>query len=148
VDVVQAAHAPAAQIGVAAGQVALVKHCTHLFVVASQSGIAPEHVVLSTHGTHAPVAPHAIRAGSPSPAHWADVAQATHVPAVEQIGVAAGQVALVWHCGMGLSAPPVVSALLASMVLLASMALLSTDWPASTNLSQPGTPSPSHTQIC
>jgi hypothetical protein len=71
-DVLQAAQAPAAQIGVAAGQVALARHCTH-----------------------APVAAHTVRPGSASVAHWPEVAQAPQVPAAEQIGVAAGQVALV-----------------------------------------------------
>jgi hypothetical protein len=88
-------HAPPVQIGVAAGQVALVRHWTHLFVVASQSGVAPEHVELSMHCAHAPVAAHAARAGSARVAHWAEVVQVAHVWAVEQIGVAAGQVALV-----------------------------------------------------
>jgi hypothetical protein len=49
VDVVQAVHVPPAQIGADAGHVALVKHCTHLLVAVSQTGVAPEHVVLSTH---------------------------------------------------------------------------------------------------
>lgn len=91
----QAVHAPPAHIGVAAGQVAPVKHWTHLFVVASQSGVAPEQVELSTHCTHAPVVAHAARDGSARVVHWADVAQVAQVWVVEQIGVAAGQVALV-----------------------------------------------------
>jgi hypothetical protein len=94
-DVVQAAQAPAAQIGAAAGHVALVRHCTHLFVVVSQTGVAPAHVELSTHCTHAPVVAHAARAGSARVAHWAEVAQAAHVPAREQIGAVPGHVAVV-----------------------------------------------------
>jgi len=140
--VVQAVHAPPAQIGAAAGQVALVKHCTHLLVVASQSGVPPEQVELSVHCTHAPVVAHDARAGSAKVVHWALAPQATHVPALEQIGVANAQVALVRHCGVGPSGSLVVSmlpvsALLVSMPILVS-APLSTAVPLSTYFSQPG----------
>jgi hypothetical protein len=43
---------PAAQRGAVAGQAALVRQATHLFVLASQTGVAPEHEELSTHWTH------------------------------------------------------------------------------------------------
>jgi hypothetical protein len=117
--VVQAVHAPPAQIGADAGQVALFKHWTHLLVLVSQSGVAPEQVEVSIHWTQAPVVAHAGWFVSRT-AHWALAPQATHVPALEQIGVPAGQVALDRHCGAGRSG------LLASKVL-------STAEPLSTN---------------
>jgi hypothetical protein len=100
--VVQAVQAPPEQIGALAGQVALFKHWTHLLAVVSQTGVAPEHVVLSVHWTHAPVAEHAGRAGVAA-AHWAATVQTVHVPAPKQIGVVAGQVALVRHWGIQMS---------------------------------------------
>jgi hypothetical protein len=39
----------ALQTGVAPEQLAPVRHCTHLFVEVSQTGVAPEHVELSVH---------------------------------------------------------------------------------------------------
>jgi hypothetical protein len=69
VEVLQAVHVPAAQMGAAAGQVALVRQATHLFVVVSHSGVAPEQVLLSVHWTHAPAAEHAARAGSARAVH-------------------------------------------------------------------------------
>jgi len=71
---VQGAHTPPAQIGAAAGQVAL-----------------------SRHPTHVPIGEHKVRVGSPSAVHWAEVVHAAQVPTA-QIGNAAGQVALVRHC--------------------------------------------------
>jgi hypothetical protein len=123
--VVQAAQAPPAQIGVDAGQVALFKHWTHLLVAVSQSGVVPEHVVVSMHWTQAPVVEHAGWVVS-SAAHWALAPQATQVPALEQIGVVVGQGALVRHCGAGRSG------------LLVSKALSTPEWlstaePLSTN---------------
>jgi hypothetical protein len=103
---VQAAHAPPVQIGIAAGQVALVRHCTHLLVARSQSGVAPEQLELSAHCTHAPLAAQAARAGSPSVAHWAEVVHWAHLPVAEQIGADAGQVVFVEHCGVGTSGLP------------------------------------------
>jgi hypothetical protein len=100
VEALQAVQAPAAQIGVLARQVAAVRQPTHLFVVVSQSGVAPEQVELSEHWTHAPAAEQAARAGSTRAAHWGVVVQAVHLPAAEHIGAVAGQVALVWHCGV------------------------------------------------
>ena len=41
-EVLQVVQAPAAQMGALAGQVAPVRHATHLLVVVSQSGVAPE----------------------------------------------------------------------------------------------------------
>ena len=96
-------HVPAAQMGVAAGHVAAVKHCTHLFVVVSHSRVAPEQVLLSVHWTHAPAAEHAERAGSARAAHCSEAVQAVHLPAAEQIGAVEMHVALVWHCGVEMS---------------------------------------------
>jgi len=47
------------QMGVVPEQLALVKHCTHLFVAPSQTGVIPEQVLLSVHCTQAPVVAHA-----------------------------------------------------------------------------------------
>ena len=55
------------------------------------------------HWPHAPAVEHAARAGSPRAAHWAEAVQAVHLPAAEQMGVAAVQVPLVWHCGVDTS---------------------------------------------
>jgi hypothetical protein len=55
---------PVEQMGVAPEQLALVRHCTHLFVAVSQTGVEPEHVELSVHCTHAPVVEHAGRVAS------------------------------------------------------------------------------------
>jgi hypothetical protein len=123
--VVQAAQAPFVQMGALAGHVALFKHWTHLLVPVSQSGVAPEQVEVSMHWTQAPLVEHAGWFVS-SAAHWVDPAQATHVPALEQIGVVVGQVALVRHCGAGRSG------------LLVSKALSTPEWlstaePLSTN---------------
>ena len=41
-------------IGVAAGHSPLTVHWTHLFVVLSHTGLAPEQVELSVHCTHCP----------------------------------------------------------------------------------------------
>ena len=56
---VQAVHTFAEQMGVAPEQPALVRHWTHLFVVASHTDVVPEQVVLSVHWTHVPLAEHA-----------------------------------------------------------------------------------------
>jgi hypothetical protein len=85
------------QIGVAPEQLALVRHCTHLFVAVSHLGVAPEQVELSVHWTQAPVGAHTGFVGS-MPAHCADVVQAVHTPLAAQTGVAAGHVAPVIHC--------------------------------------------------
>jgi len=106
----QAVQAPPAQIGVDAGHVALFKHWTHLLVLVSQSGVVPEQVEVSMHWTQAPLVEHAGWFVSRT-AHWVLAPQATQVPALEQIGVPAGQVALVRHCRAGRSG------LLASKVL-------------------------------
>jgi hypothetical protein len=121
VAVVQAVHAPPAQIGADAGHVALFKHWTHLLVLVSQSGVVPEQVEVSMHWTQAPVVAHAGWVVSRA-AHWALAPQATHVPALEQIGVPAGQVALVRHCGAGRSG------LLASKVLSTAEPLSTPEW--------------------
>ena len=47
--VVQAVHTSPAQMGVLAGQVALVTHCTHLFVVVSHTGVVPPQSVFAAH---------------------------------------------------------------------------------------------------
>jgi hypothetical protein len=49
---VQVVQPPAEQTGVGAGQLALDRQPTHLFVVVSQTGVAPEHEELSAHWTH------------------------------------------------------------------------------------------------
>jgi hypothetical protein len=59
VHVVQVSVEP--QIGVVAGQVALAVQPTHLFVLVSQTGVAPEHRVLLVHWTHCPSVRHAGR---------------------------------------------------------------------------------------
>jgi hypothetical protein len=127
-DVVQAVQVPLVQTGVAAGQVVLAKHWTHLFMVVSHVGVVPEHVVLSTHCTHAPAAEQTARVRSPSAAHWAEVVQAEHLPAAEQMGTVAGHVALVEHCGGGASGPlgpsrPTLSTPAVSLTMLASPGL-------------------------
>jgi hypothetical protein len=101
--VVQAVHASEEHIGVAAAHVALVRHCTHLFVVVSQTGVAPEQSVFAAHWTHAPAAEHTVRAGSARVTHSTAVVHVAHVPAAEQIGVATWHVALDTHCGGGTS---------------------------------------------
>jgi hypothetical protein len=123
--VVQAVQAPPEQIGADAGQVALVKHCTHLLVLVSQSGVAPEQVEVSMHWTQAPLVAHAGWFVSRT-AHWALAPQTTHVPALEQIGVPAGQVALVRHCGAGRSG------LLVSKALSTAKAMSTAEWLSST----------------
>lgn len=125
-EVLQAVQAPAAQMGALAGQVAPVRHCTHLLVVVSQSGVAPEQVELSMHCTHAPAAEQATRAGSARAAHWAAAVQAVHLPAAEQIGATALQLALVLHCGGASSTGEEVSG-----VVETSNVLPSRDAPAS-----------------
>ena len=102
-EVLQAVQVPAAQMGEGAGQVALVRQATHLFVVVSHSGVAPKQVLLSVHWTHAPAAEHAARAGSARAEHCAEAVQTVHLPAAEQIGTVAMHVALVWHCGVEMS---------------------------------------------
>jgi len=129
--VLQAVHAPPAQIGVAAGQVELVEHSTHLLVVASQSGVVPEQVEVSMHCTHAPLVEHAGWFVS-SAAHWALAPQATHVPALEQIGVVVGQVALVRHCGGGRSGPLVSKTLSTDELLSTTKAVSTPERPSST----------------
>jgi hypothetical protein len=58
--VVQAAQVSAAeQMGAVAGQVVLVVQPTHLLLLVSQTGVAPEHWVLLVHWTHWPSARHA-----------------------------------------------------------------------------------------
>src|SRR5664279_3465494 len=60
------------------------------------TGVIPEHVLLSMHSTHAPVAEQAVC--PPKAAHSADAAQARQVLlTVAQIGVAPAQVALLKH---------------------------------------------------
>ena len=91
---VQAVQTSAAeQMGVAAEHVALVVHPTHLFVVVSQTGVAPEQVVLSVRCARAPAAVHAGRAALFA-AHWLEAVQAAQVFATAQIGVAVVHVAL------------------------------------------------------
>lgn len=94
--VLQTVQTLAAQMGVTAGQVALDTHATHLLVVVSQTGVAPEQVLFSVHCTQAPLAEQAGAAGFLS-RHCLDVVQATQAfPA--QVGVAPEQPALVKHC--------------------------------------------------
>lgn len=72
-------------------------HARQVFVVVLQIGVVPEHVVLSTHATHAPLAAHAGRIASTT-AHWLEDVHPAHVwVAVEQIGVVPEQLALVRH---------------------------------------------------
>lgn len=52
------------QMGTRLAQLELARHCTHLFAATSQTDVAPVQVELSTHSTHAPVAEHAVFAGS------------------------------------------------------------------------------------
>jgi hypothetical protein len=47
--VAQAPQVWALQMGVVPEQLALVRHCTHLFAAVSHTGVAPEHVELSVH---------------------------------------------------------------------------------------------------
>ena len=91
----QAVQALFVQMGVIPEHPALVRHCTHLFVVVSQTGVVPEQVLLSVHCTHVPVAEQAEAVGFLA-AHWLAVVQAVQVFAV-QMGVAAGHPALVRH---------------------------------------------------
>jgi hypothetical protein len=56
------------QMGVVPEQLALVRHCTHLFEVVSQTGVVPLQVELSVHCTHAPVVAQAGRVAS-TPLH-------------------------------------------------------------------------------
>jgi len=78
-------------------QLALARHCTHLFVAGSQTGIAGKQVELSVHCTQAPPGAQTGCAGSTA-AHWVEAVQATQVPVLsEQMGVPAGQLALVTH---------------------------------------------------
>ena len=93
--VLQAVQTFAVQMGVAPEHPALVRHCTHLFVVVSQTGVVPEQVLLSVHWTHVPVAEQAGAVGLLA-AHWLAVVQAVQTFAV-QMGVAAGQLALDTH---------------------------------------------------
>jgi hypothetical protein len=124
--VVQAAYKHhSVQMGALAGHVVLFKHWTHLLVLVSQSGVAPEQVEVSMHWTQAPVVAHAGWVVSRA-AHWALAPQATHVPALEQIGVPAGQVALDRHCGAGRSG------LLASKALSTAEAMSTNEWLSST----------------
>jgi hypothetical protein len=85
-------------MGVVPEQLVLLRHCTHLFVAVSQTGVAPEQVELSVHWTQAPVVAHAgcVRSAA---LHWAAVLQAAQVSAeVLQMGVVPEQLALVIHC--------------------------------------------------
>ena len=93
--VVHAVQTFAAQMGVAAGQVALETHWTHLLILVSHTGVAPEQVVLSVHCTQVPLAEHAGVVGALA-AHWMAVVHAVQTFAV-QIGVLAGQVTLETH---------------------------------------------------
>jgi len=95
--VVQAPQVWLLQIGVVPEQLVLVKHCTHLFVAVSQTGVAPEHVELSVHWTQVPAVEHAGSVASLA-RHSAPVEHTPQRWAVEQIGVVTGQVALVRHC--------------------------------------------------
>jgi hypothetical protein len=42
------------QMGEVPKQFKADKHCTHLLVVVSQTGVAPEQLVLAVHWTHVP----------------------------------------------------------------------------------------------
>ena len=66
------------QMGVIPEQLALVRHCTHLLVLASQTGVDPEQVELSVHSTHAPLVEQTGWTGSAC-LHWADDVQAAQV---------------------------------------------------------------------
>ena len=73
-------------------------HARQVLVVVLQIGVVPEHVVLSTHATHAPVLEHAECVASAA-AHWVAVVHPVQVlVAVEQIGVTPEQLASVRHC--------------------------------------------------
>jgi hypothetical protein len=78
-----------AQIGVVPEQLAFARHCTHLFAVVLHTGVAPVHLALlaAVHCTQAPLAAHAVRAGSLRPAQSPSPAQAWHFSPL-QTGVA------------------------------------------------------------
>jgi hypothetical protein len=97
---VQAVQVSFVQMGVAPEHPALVRHCTHLFVVVSQTGVVPEQVLLSVHATHCPaLVPLVAQAGAAGllAAHWLAAVQAVQVSFV-QMGVVAAHPALVRHC--------------------------------------------------
>ena len=83
------------QMGVVPEQPAPVRHCTHLFVVVSQTGVAPEQVLFPVHWTQAPLVAQAGTAGF-LVAHWLGVLQAVQTFAV-QMGVSPEHPALVKH---------------------------------------------------
>lgn len=86
------------QMGVAPEQLALVRHCTHLFAPVSQMGVPAEQVELSVHCTQAPAGEQTGVVGSAT-LHWAAVVHATQVFVVlSQMGALAGQPADVRHC--------------------------------------------------
>jgi hypothetical protein len=93
--VVQAVHTSPAQMGVLAGQLALVTHWTHVLAVVSQTGVAPEQVLLSMHWTQVPLAEHA-GATELLAKHWLASVQAVQTLAA-QMGVAPEHPALVRH---------------------------------------------------
>ena len=72
-------------------------HARQVFVVVLQTGVVPEHVVLSVHCIQAPVVEHA-GAEALFAAHWVEAVQAVQVSVVvAQIGVAPEHVELVVH---------------------------------------------------
>ncbi len=83
------------QMGAPGPQLADVRHCTHLLVLVSQTGVAPEQFELPPHSTQAPAVEHTECPASMA-AHWVEDVHGPQVPAV-QIGAVAGQVALVMH---------------------------------------------------
>lgn len=91
----QAAHVwvVAEQMGVIPEHVALAMQPTHLLAVVSQTGVAPEQVVLSVHSAHCPSARHAGRAGFFA-RHWALVVQTAQTLSGPQMGAVVPHVAL------------------------------------------------------
>jgi hypothetical protein len=78
--------------------------------------------------------------GSARVAHWLEAVQLPQVFVAEQMGAAAGQVALVWHCATTVSIPP------ASVPVDVSSGEKAESLPASMKRSQPAIPVPSQTQ--
>jgi hypothetical protein len=78
------------------GIVVLLRHWTHLFVAPSQTGVAPEQVLLSVHCTQAPVLEHAGCVAS-AVLHWATVLQAPLLFVVVQMGEVPAQFKAVKH---------------------------------------------------
>lgn len=84
------------QMGVVPAHWLLVRHCTQLLVVGSQTGVAPLQSLLAVHCTHAPAVEQAARSGSCNPAHWLAAVQAVQT-LLAQMGALPPQLALARH---------------------------------------------------